>query len=100
MGFGDVWILSLPGFVWIQADTKQQAPRAYMSCVVAGRRQMITVGGVEPRSLQGKLMENPDTFNQGIGVLDLTSLEWKDEYDSSAAAYESSDVVKSWYNEG
>ncbi|CAI0646445.1 unnamed protein product, partial [Colletotrichum noveboracense] len=95
VGFGDVWILSLPGFVWIKADTKQQAPRAYMSCVVAGRRQMITTGGAEPRSLQGKLMENPDTFNQGIGVLDLTN-----EYDSSAAAYESSKAVKSWYKEG
>ncbi|KAF3801759.1 hypothetical protein GCG54_00014977 [Colletotrichum gloeosporioides] len=99
VGFGDVWILSLPGFVWIQADAKQM-PRAYMSCVVAGRRQMITVGGVDPSLPQGTPMEDPDTFHQGIGVLDLTSLEWTDEYNSLAAAYESLNAVKSWYNEG
>ncbi|KAL3293422.1 kelch repeat protein [Colletotrichum asianum] len=99
VGFGDVWILSLPGFVWIQADAKQ-IPRAEMSCVVAGRRQMITIGGVDPSLPQGTPMGDPDIFHQDIGVPDLTSLEWKDEYNSSAAGYESSNAVKSWYNEG
>jgi hypothetical protein len=36
---------------------------------------------------------------QGVGVFDLSTMEWKDHYNASAAPYATPDVVKTWYNE-
>ncbi|KAK1838545.1 kelch repeat protein [Colletotrichum chrysophilum] len=44
--FGDIWILSLPGFFWTVAQHDSNIKRTLMSCVVAGQRQMIVVGGL------------------------------------------------------
>ncbi|KAH9234132.1 hypothetical protein K456DRAFT_1723772 [Colletotrichum gloeosporioides 23] len=93
--FDDVWILSLPGFFWMEAKYNGNSPRAQMSCVVAGQRQMIVVGGVSRKGLY----EN-DTFPQGLGIFDLTELEWKDNFNPAAAAYDSPPSVKSWYYDG
>ncbi|KAK2028033.1 hypothetical protein LX32DRAFT_640423 [Colletotrichum zoysiae] len=98
VAFDDVYILSLPGFVWQQADARPQngTARAFMSCALAGRRQMIVVGGSDQReSPRGK-----DPFPQGLGIFDVTDLQWKDEYDAEAAEYDSPAVIKSWYSAG
>ncbi|KAF6823127.1 kelch repeat protein [Colletotrichum musicola] len=77
--FDDVSILSLPGFVWKGANSQAKAGtgRAFMSCVRAGNRQMIVVGGDSRRAI--------DTFPKGLGVFDMTDLIWKDSYDAGAA---------------
>lgn len=92
--FDDVSILSLPGFVWKSANAraKDWTGRAFMSCVRAGNRQMIVVGGDSGRA--------KDTFPKGLGVFDMTDLTWKDSYDAGAAEYDSPQVIKSWYDEG
>ena len=46
--------------------------------------------GVPDRSL-------PDPWQQGIGIFDLTAMEWKEEYDSGAAPYITPDAVKAYY---
>ncbi|KAF4889657.1 Kelch repeat-containing protein [Colletotrichum fructicola] len=97
IGFGDIWILSLPGFVWARA-AYTKTPRAQMGCVVAGRRQLITVGGVDPTLLSSQLLSTKDPLDQGLGIFDLTKLQWKTQYDHDAAAYDSPDVIKSWYD--
>ena len=40
-----------------------------------------------------------DRFRQGLGIFDLTALQWKSSYDASAATYRTPDVVKAWYRE-
>ncbi|KAF6830065.1 kelch repeat protein [Colletotrichum plurivorum] len=97
-GFDDVYMLSLPGFVWKQAEYTPKSPRAQMDCVVAGQRQMITIGGLDPGAKER--YRDRDPFPQGLGVFDLTGLEWKTQYDAGAAPYETPDIVKSWYDEG
>ncbi|KAH0423054.1 kelch repeat protein [Colletotrichum camelliae] len=98
IGFGDVWILSLPGFVWARA-AYTKTPRAQMGCVVAGQRQLITVGGVNPTLPANQHLSTKDPLDQGLGIFDLTNLQWKTQYDHDADAYDSPDVIKSWYND-
>ncbi|KXH55831.1 kelch repeat protein [Colletotrichum nymphaeae SA-01] len=101
--FDEVYILSLPGFVWQKANYTSAAPRDTQSCVVAGQRQMITFGGVNRMANNANstlFFNEEDSFRQGVGVFDLTALAWKDAYEPTAAAYDSPDVVKAWYNEG
>lgn len=101
--YDDVYILSLPGFVWKKAEYTSNSPRDAMSCVVAGQRQMVTFGGINRMRWNDNstnFFRDKDTFPQGVGVFDLTDLEWKDQYDAGASSYDSPDVVKTWYNEG
>ena len=39
----------------------------------------------------------PDPWLQGLGIFDLTAMEWKEEYDPAAAPYVTPDVVKAYY---
>ena len=39
----------------------------------------------------------PDPWPQGLGVFDLTAMEWKGEYDPAAAPYVTPDTVKAYY---
>ncbi|KAK1961564.1 hypothetical protein LY78DRAFT_588434, partial [Colletotrichum sublineola] len=98
MAFDDVYILSLPGFVWQRADVKANngTARSFMGCVLAGQRQMIVVGG----KVANKNAKGRDPFPQGLGIFDVTDLQWKDEYDAKAAEYDSPAIIKSWYITG
>ena len=58
---------------------------------------MVVVGGKQPwLSVDSQI---PDFLEQGIGIFDLSAMEWRDQYDAAAAPYASPDVVKVWYNE-
>ena len=39
----------------------------------------------------------PDPWLQGLGIFDLTTMEWKEEYDPAAAPYVTPDAVKAYY---
>ncbi|TDZ23877.1 Kelch repeat-containing protein [Colletotrichum orbiculare MAFF 240422] len=98
--YDEVFVLSLPGFVWKKADYESSSPRDCMGCAIAGQRQMVTVGGIyRPLGVPG-FFRDKDPLPQGLGVFDLVDLKWKDEYDAGAAAYDTPDLVKSWYNDG
>ncbi|SPO03327.1 uncharacterized protein DNG_06009 [Cephalotrichum gorgonifer] len=96
--FDSVYVLSLPGFVWKQV--KGDAPgglRSGQTCVVVGNRQMLTIGGVDTYADQPWKAKDP--FPQGLGIFDMTDLEWKNDFDSKAAAYDSPQMIKDWYSE-
>ncbi|OJD30271.1 kelch repeat protein [Diplodia corticola] len=99
--YDDAYILSLPGFHWFKAPDMSGGPRAFHTCNVVGNRQMVVVGGVNYYNLgvPGD-WKDPDPWSQGIGVFDMTQLSWSAGYDAGAAAYESPDKVKAWYDQG
>ena len=39
----------------------------------------------------------PDPWPQGLGIFDLTAMEWKEGYDPAAAPYVTPDAVKAYY---
>ena len=92
----DTYVLTIPGFHWIRGPsaTARKASR----CVVGGRRQMISVGGIDKGNAAG--WSNPDPWTQGIGVFDMTAFAWRDDYDAHASDYVSPDPVQEWYQNG
>lgn len=89
----NVYILTLPAFRWIRASAST-APRAGSTCQVVNS-QMISVGGWDPTGTASFMIVDPWTY--GIGVFDLTSLSWGNEFNSGARPYVRSDLVNSFY---
>lgn len=93
----DLYVLTLPGFVWTKLDNPQGGARTDHVCVVAGKRQMVTVGGIK-RLGGGDSFRLADPFPQGLGVFDMTELSWGTDFKADAAEYESPKVVQDWYD--
>ena len=68
--FDDVLILTIPSFTWTNVWPIGEAPRWGHNCHVAGKRQMITVGGNNTNGL------TCDWEVKGVAVWELTSLTW------------------------
>lgn len=99
----EVFVLSLPGFVFTKADNPgATTARADHACVAVGggKRQMLSIGGTDVSKGYPAEFADPDPWAQGLGVLDMTSLRWTDRYSSDAPAYDTPDVVKQFYRDG
>ncbi|KAL2874548.1 hypothetical protein SGCOL_010322 [Colletotrichum sp. CLE4] len=99
--FGEVYVLSLPGFVFFKA-TGSSIRRADHTCVVVagGGRQMLSIGGTDASLGFPNSLTDPDPWSLGLGIFDMTEMVWLDRYDSQAQPYESPDLVKQWYAQG
>ncbi|TLD30726.1 hypothetical protein PspLS_03076 [Pyricularia sp. CBS 133598] len=96
----DVRILTVPGFRWFKVPDAEGA-RYQQGCAVVGkgRRQMLSVGGIE--SWENKFSSGiSDPWKNGLKVFDMTTLKWSDTYDPDAPAYETPAEIKSWYDAG
>ncbi|KAL9036718.1 MAG: hypothetical protein Q9180_004135 [Flavoplaca navasiana] len=92
----EVYVLSLPAFRWFKADYPAQYPRFRHSCNVVGNRQMLSIGGQDPTNIYNNTF-TADPFLQGLGIFDLTTMQWSDQYNAEAEPYETPAVVKAWY---
>ncbi|KAK3399558.1 hypothetical protein B0T20DRAFT_372449 [Sordaria brevicollis] len=98
--FGDLYVLSVPGFHWFRAEDRSgDIPRASGTCVVIGKRQMLTIGGVDYGKGNIKYWKDQDPLPQGLGIFDMTDLRWvrNGSYDADAEAYRAPQVVQDWY---
>ncbi|KAI0021266.1 hypothetical protein F4780DRAFT_296077 [Xylariomycetidae sp. FL0641] len=77
-GFNDdVWILSLPSFMWMKVSSGNSShARAGHQCVMPYPDQMVTIGGF--RSGGTNCLENV------LGVFNLTEGKWLDSYNPDA----------------
>ncbi|KAF6832605.1 kelch repeat protein [Colletotrichum musicola] len=94
--YDDVFILSLPAFTWTTVPYAPKNRRYLHSCVVGGKRQMLVVGGLGDEHWDTL---TPDPWPQGLGIFDMTDLEWKTEYNANAEDYETPSTVKTWYDQ-
>ncbi|KAI0111974.1 hypothetical protein F4814DRAFT_450645 [Daldinia grandis] len=86
--YDDVWVLSLPSFMWMKVlSGKPEHGRAGHSCVMPYPDQMIVIGGRRanigtgtPSCLDG---ENPGILQ----VYNLTENRWMDSYDPTSWNY-------------
>jgi hypothetical protein len=69
-GYDDVLILTIPSFTWTNVWPIGEAPRWGHNCHVAGKRQMITVGGNMTNGLVC------DWEVKGVAVWELSTLTW------------------------
>lgn len=105
LSMGAVHVLSLPSFHWQKQDYDSQYSRYGHQCNVAGNSQMIVTGGEVFDRKSAKDRGEPygwpidDPWLMGIGVFDMSNLEWKDMYDSDADAYTTPEIVKDYIDE-
>jgi hypothetical protein len=100
---GLVYVLSLPSFHWIKHNNTPPAFGRWLhSCNVVGSRQMVSIGGkvVTPGTSQSLSFSAgvPDPWPQGLGIFDMSEMEWKSEYDPSAPPYVTPDVIQNYYS--
>ena len=99
-GYLDVFILSMPAFVWFKAGATTQARRSNHVCQLIGQGQMLAIGGRDP-SQNGSLSaagywDNVDPWTRGMNVFDMNSLTWTGEY-SPNTTYDRATVVQQYY---
>lgn len=100
-GLDEVYILSLPLFVWFKANYTASDPRMLHTCNIVGNRQMLSIGGLDPSATSlGAAHNNTDSFWEGIKVFDLTALQWTNHYNATAAPYTAPSAVAARYAAG
>jgi hypothetical protein len=93
--YDDVYILSLPSFVWTKVYSGEN-PKFGHTCHTAGKRQMMTVGGLLDASMYavettGRL---PSFTNikcdkwGGVALFDLCNLTWGSFFNPYASDYQ------------
>ncbi|KAF2124264.1 hypothetical protein P153DRAFT_351175 [Dothidotthia symphoricarpi CBS 119687] len=99
-----MYVLTLPAFTWFKVNATTDA-RYIHTCHVAGQRQMLSIGGLDP-SLEDAPLDNTKTTSRinetdpyllGIKVFDLTELVWTNSFDPGASAYTAPNVIASYY---
>lgn len=97
----EVYVLSLPGFVWFKADYPATSARHMHSCDIVGHggSQMVVTGGVDPTARDGPTESSRDPWTNGINIFDLSAMRWKDAYDPNDAPYQTPSVIRDWYTE-
>lgn len=83
---GAVYVLTLPAFHWLRTGDTPLYRRSLHSCNVVGNRQMVSVGGTVSNAV-GEDSIIPDPWPQGLGIFDMSAMEWKENYDPEAKAY-------------
>ncbi|KAF2739659.1 hypothetical protein EJ04DRAFT_286272 [Polyplosphaeria fusca] len=81
-GYDDVYVLSIPSFTWTPIFQNGQAPRWGHNCHVAGKRQMVTVGGNITNT------GICDWELKGVAFLDLTTATWGSVFLSNSSDYQ------------
>ena len=100
-GLDEVYILSLPSFVWFKANYTPSDPRRGHTCNIIGNRQMLSIGGLDPSAASYEAAENDtDPFWEGMKVFDLTTLRWTNFYNANAAPYLAPGPVAAHYAAG
>ncbi|KAL9610097.1 MAG: hypothetical protein Q9167_005176 [Letrouitia subvulpina] len=94
----EVFVLSLPAFRWFKANYTAEKPRYRHTCQIVGKRQMLSIGGLDPREVDQDDTTS-DPFAQGLGIFDMSRMAWDDHYNAFAEPYTTPEVVKKWYME-
>lgn len=64
---------------------------------------MVAIGGLDGSHFHSDIRHawnrSADPWTQGIGVFDMTSLEWKDSYQTNASSYALPSAIKQYYGQ-
>lgn len=100
-GYLDVYILSLPAFVWFKAGAVTASRRANHFCQVIGHGQMLVIGGRDPShnsTADESFWDNDaDPWTHGLGIFDMSTLTWTNAYNASVTKYQPPATVTQYY---
>lgn len=97
--YSDIYVLSLPLFRWFKVTPPNTPKRQLHSCVLAGKRQMVSYGGLDAKA-STDAWKSSDPWANTLGIFDLNTLQWKDEFDPDLGEYEMPDEIKKAYDAG
>lgn len=99
----EVYVLSLPAFQWFRANHSSSYPRFGHTCHSTLTGQMIVIGGFDARTFHDDIRtawnDSADPWNQGIGVFDMSLLEWKDSYQANGSNYAQPQAIREFYGQ-
>ncbi|KAI9774109.1 MAG: hypothetical protein M1840_005202 [Geoglossum simile] len=96
----EVYVLSLPAFVWFKANYTSKDPRVLHTCHLVGGRQLLSVGGVTSSFVQlDTSFNDTDPYPYGMKVFDMTAMKWTDGFNASAAPYTPPDAITAHYRQ-
>ena len=94
--YDEIWALSIPAFTWHRLDAGHDSGRIGHTCHLIGKRQMLTIGGVNVAAKDP--WAGPDTvYGNGIGVYDLSGAVWTPGLDANAGDYRRPKLVEDAY---
>lgn len=86
--FGDIYVLSIPSFVWIKIlDDSEELRKVQHTCHTTSNNKMLVVGGVPlGQRVPDKVWPEPNRNgvchqNGFLDVLDLNTFEWEEGLD-------------------
>jgi hypothetical protein len=92
LAYDDVWVLSLPSFSWYKADYTPGIGRTLHTCDVANGN-MIVIGGTsnDDSWITGNDVTGTQSYKDpwpwGIGVFDMSRMEWASEFNPNLGPY-------------
>jgi len=89
--YDNVYVLSIPSFIWTKVFGPGLSPRYDHTCHVIGR-QMITVGGGSP-AFASDPQSYCDWEEKGVAVLHMSNTIWGSVYSINAVNYSVPDMV-------
>ncbi|KAL0466187.1 hypothetical protein QR685DRAFT_547812 [Neurospora intermedia] len=100
--YDDLYVLSLPGFVWFRVDDRSNGVHSHGTCAVVGNRQLLVIGGQNEKDGWPAIWQSKDPLPLGLGIFDMTTMAWKSNgsYDAETAEYRPAEVIEKWYNDG
>jgi Kelch motif len=99
-GMDEVYVLSLPGFVWFKANYTSKDPRVLHTCHLVGGRQLLSVGGTTSSFVNLAASYNDtDPYPYGMKVFDMTEMQWAEGFNATAAPYVPPDAITAYYSQ-
>lgn len=100
--FDAAYVLSLPSFNWFKADYEAASPRHGLTCEHIGGGQVLTIGGLDTSQHDASnqyrgVFHTEDTFPQGLGVFDLSSMSFADSFEANRTTYDYADALSTYY---
>lgn len=94
--YDNVWVLSIPSFTWTNVYSSQRGGRYGHTCHVVGKRQMLSIGGVDAAAVDGWNSLDPFAPNS-LAVFDLSKTQWTTGYDAEADSYQRPSQLEDYY---
>lgn len=100
--FDAAYVLSLPSFNWFKADYEAASPRHGLTCEHIGGGQVLTIGGLDTSQHDASnqyrgVFHTEDTFPQGLGIFDLSSMSFADSFEANRTTYDYAYALSTYY---